>query len=348
MPYMKWGNKSEKGCSGTTCGKCHPTLCPKSLDLRCLDRQCPWKLHTYRCSRADSGTRRGGSRDQTGNDWIRVDRNGRGGKGQRGGGHLAGQDSRAGGGAGQYDRTGTAGHHRQMGSAGQHRQGGGGVPQHAPSTTQSAAWNNQGFQGMTAQQHLLGTIELQLQQAVTRAIMQALSGTVPGWGGVVGRSGGQCPSFLLMNINRLITPSGHNKVGFLYDQAVRRDSLFVGVTETWLHAGIMDAEVSHGFPGYSLHRSDRAGGRLGGGVALYLREDLTGDTLASYAEVHPERSGSVCELLVVKVHQLDTVVCVLYRPPDTRLEEFGSLLQCLDNTLSYLPTPTPTPTLSKN
>ena len=91
----------------------------------------------------------------------------------------------------------------------------------------------------------------------------------------------------------------------------------------------MDAEVCHGFPGYSLHRSDRAGGRQGGGVALYIRDDLCCDILATYAAVHPLRGGSVCELLVVKIHQLDTVVCVMYRPPDTRLEEFSGLLKVL-------------------
>ena len=47
-------------------------------------------------------------------------------------------------------------------------------------------------------------------------------------------------------------------------------------------------------------------------------------------------------MLVVKIHQLDTVVCIVYRPPDTRLEEFAGLLQCLDSTLSGLPTPSPT------
>jgi hypothetical protein len=131
-------------------------------------------------------------------------------------------------------------------------------------------------------------------------------------------------------------------MGFLHDQAVRNNALFVGVAETWLHEGVLDAEVSHGFPGYSLHRCDRAGGRQGGGVALFLRDDLTGDLLASYAQIHPNRSGSVCELLGVKVHQLDTVVCVMYRPPDTRIEEFTEMLQYLDHTLSSLPTPSPT------
>ena len=158
----------------------------------------------------------------------------------------------------------------------------------------------------------------------------------------MGRRGSQCDSFLLSNINRLISLSGHSKAGFLHDQAVQHNALFVGVTETWLHEGVLDAEVTHTFPGYSLHRQDRAGGRQGGGVALYLREDLTGDIMASYAEIHHVRGGSVCELLVVKVHQLDTVVCVVYRPPDTRIEEFSGLLKCLDDTLSNLASPAPT------
>ena len=123
---------------------------------------------------------------------------------------------------------------------------------------------------------------------------------------------------------------------------MNHNALFMGVTDTWLSEDIMDAEVSHNFPGYSLLRADRAGGRQGGGVALYLRDDLTGDTLASYAQVHPHRGGSVCELLIVQIHQLDTVVCIVYRPPDTRLEEFSGLLQCLDSTLSTLPSPAPT------
>ena len=53
-------------------------------------------------------------------------------------------------------------------------------------------------------------------------------------------------------------------------------------------------------------------------------------------------ANSVCELLVVKIHQLETVVCVAYRPPNTAIGEFTGLLKCLDDTLSALPAPTPT------
>ena len=99
----------------------------------------------------------------------------------------------------------------------------------------------------------------------------------------------------------------------------------------------MDSEVTHNFPGYSLLRCDRET-RQGGGVGLYVRDDLTGDILCSY-------DNGVCELLVVMVHQLDTVVAVLYRPPDTRFNEFSEELSKLDSVLSELPPPTPTVTL---
>ena len=105
------------------------------------------------------------------------------------------------------------------------------------------------------------------------------------------------------------------------------------MTETWLHKGVFDAEVSHDFPGYTLHRCDREG-RQGGGVALYLRNDLTGEVIGS-------EDNGVCELLLVHVHQLNTVVAVLYRPPDTRLAEFCPILSKLDSLLSNLQDPCP-------
>ena len=86
-------------------------------------------------------------------------------------------------------------------------------------------------------------------------------------------------------------------------------------------------------PGYHILRCDRSG-RDGGGVAVYLRDDLTGDVLGTF-------DNGVCQLLAVKVHQLDTIVAVVYRPPDTRFDEFKPMLRKLDDILSTLPTPTP-------
>ena len=108
-------------------------------------------------------------------------------------------------------------------------------------------------------------------------------------------------TFILSNIQRLITPSGRTKSGFLGDQAQQHGALLVAVTETWLTPQILDSEVCHNFPGYSFLRCDREV-RQGGGVGLYVREDLTADIICKY-------DNGVCELLVVMVHQLDTAQC---------------------------------------
>ena len=139
---------------------------------------------------------------------------------------------------------------------------------------------------------------------------------------------------MLTNINRLITQAGRCKAGFLSDQAELNNALFVGVTETWLSDKNFDAEVTHKFPGYNFYHVDRSGGRDGGGGALYLSERLTGDIIASY-------DNSVCGLLIVKIYELDSVVCVCYRPPDTTLAEFKDMIAALDKALSDLPAPTP-------
>ena len=98
--------------------------------------------------------------------------------------------------------------------------------------------------------------------------------------------------------------------------------------ETWCHSGVMDAELLANFPGYSIVRCDRDG-RDGGGVCLFLRDDLTGEVLSTF-------DNSVCSLLVCRIHQLNSIVCIAYRPPNTKFKEFIDMLDSLDQTLEDL------------
>ena len=79
---------------------------------------------------------------------------------------------------------------------------------------------------------------------------------------------------------------------------------------------------------YNLYRCDRQG-RRGGGVCLFIRDDLSAEIIGTF-------DNGVCELLVVKVHSLDTVVAAVYRPP-----EFSPVLGELDKLLSDLSSPAP-------
>ena len=59
--YLKWGSKHENGCNLSSCEKAHPVLCPKSLDLQCVDESCLYKLHTQKCVRVIQQHQHGGN-----------------------------------------------------------------------------------------------------------------------------------------------------------------------------------------------------------------------------------------------------------------------------------------------
>ena len=114
---------------------------------------------------------------------------------------------------------------------------------------------------------------------------------------------------------------------------LNKNSLFVGVCETWLHPKVADAEVSHNFDGFTIYRRDHKN-RQGGGVALYVKESFCSDVICTF-------DNNVCQSIVVLIHELNTCLCVCYRPPDTRLEEFSEMLKSIDSAFLSLPTPTP-------
>ena len=121
------------------------------------------------------------------------------------------------------------------------------------------------------------------------------------------------------------------KLDFLKDVCVEENSLFIGLTETWLHQDHLNAEVCP--PGYDLIRQDREG-RECGGVALLVRDNLTAEPLASF-------SNDGCEVFIVKIFELNHVCCVVYRPPGTSYSKFKQVFKTIDNTLNKLSAPTP-------
>jgi len=88
----------------------------------------------------------------------------------------------------------------------------------------------------------------------------------------------------------------------------------LGITETWLHSGIEDAEIS--FAGYKLFRRDRnrIERQRGGGVALYIRQDLNPVCRAEFI-VDDTIETLVCS---IECDSLDKsiIVGICYRPPD--------------------------------
>ena len=116
-----------------------------------------------------------------------------------------------------------------------------------------------------------------------------------------------------MNIRGLWLHSNRNKVKYLRDTATESNAPFIVLTETHLKPEILDAEVK--IEGWSLYRTDRGPLKSHGGVAIYLRNDLIGQLVASH-------SNNQCESLVVKVKTLNMLLMCVYRPPDATVENF--------------------------
>lgn len=101
----------------------------------------------------------------------------------------------------------------------------------------------------------------------------------------------------------------------------------IGVTETWFHNEICDAEIS--LPGFNVIRSDRIDGR-GGGVALYLHSDLKFSVLDA-----PSQTESVwCK---VYFETLTFVVGVFYRPPNLIADSLVSLSAFVQEIVPHSP-----------
>ena len=121
-----------------------------------------------------------------------------------------------------------------------------------------------------------------------------------------------------MNIRGLWLHSNRNKVKYLRDTATESNAPFIVLTETHLKPEILDAEVK--IEGWSLYRTDRGPLKSHGGVAIYLRNDLIGQLVASH-------SNNQCESLVVKVKTLNMLLMCVYRPPDATVENFCETIE---------------------
>ena len=104
------------------------------------------------------------------------------------------------------------------------------------------------------------------------------------------------------------------QVPFIGDQLHHYKQLFYVLTETWLDEH-RDAEIQ--IDGYQIHRSDcsvkrtRNRGKERGGVAVYLRDDLTPLT-----KVLLRYSNGAVDVLVLHIERLNLALITIYRHPD--------------------------------
>lgn len=160
------------------------------------------------------------------------------------------------------------------------------------------------------------------------------------------RSNSDLNSFSFLNVHGLKPATVQSKVPYVSDVLNNQSQLFIGITETWLKSH-KDAEIH--IDGYRLFRADRirkkktARGRLSGGAAAYVRDDI-----ASSIQKPCTFSNGVVELLCLYSPEENMVIMVVYRQPDDRVgdnrstsHEFSTALNKATCFLNDLPSPTP-------
>ena len=90
-----------------------------------------------------------------------------------------------------------------------------------------------------------------------------------------------------------------------------KSTLFLCLCETFLYEGILDSEIK--ISGFSIIRCDRSS-RTGGGMCVYVSNSTTYDTCLTY-------SNSVCELLILRLHKLPSLLflCTVPQPDHPKI-----------------------------
>ncbi len=99
------------------------------------------------------------------------------------------------------------------------------------------------------------------------------------------------------------------------------------VCESWLNCDISDIEVE--LSDYHLLRKDRSDGRIGGGIAFYIRKNRNFE----YERINNETSFEFITLKLKFKNKKAFYVSSVYRPPDSSIStnnwnEFLDLLSC--------------------
>ena len=122
---------------------------------------------------------------------------------------------------------------------------------------------------------------------------------------------------VIQNTRGLITNNSNKKVEYLKEITETDKILIMNITETWLNKEISNDEAS--VPDYKIFRGDRNEKNRQGGTAIYLLQTLEAEQISNI-------SHNKCEMVAVKIPNLQTINIVVYRPPDTKSSDFNIIL----------------------
>merc|ERR1712240_469155 len=111
------------------------------------------------------------------------------------------------------------------------------------------------------------------------------------------------------------------------------NTFLMNFIETWLKKEIQDDKI----PGFTTFRSDRNSQKKvkGGGAAIYIKNGYEAELLMSY-------KIESCEVVAIKIEEINIINIVIYRPPDTDLLTFTRVMDRIKCMLAVMDAPEPT------
>lgn len=129
-------------------------------------------------------------------------------------------------------------------------------------------------------------------------------------------------SFNVCHLNAQSIPSHYSELLDTFSSTSNIHAILI--SESWLKPSL--PSLSYSLPGYKLLRNDRTG-KGGGGVAIYLRSDISFSVISS----SPSLYSASCEYLFLEVHvgRAKAALGVVYCPPAT--DYFSNLELALES-----------------
>ena len=134
-------------------------------------------------------------------------------------------------------------------------------------------------------------------------------------------------------MNGLYTRNDRTKVERLRLVAAELNVKLIVVTESHLNNDILSAEVT--MEGYQLYRADRSPGRIKGGIALYVENELN-----THCIDMSSGSTSAVEYQILFVDIWNLMLVIVYRP-ECSCDEFSGVLRYVNSAIEARGTPVP-------
>ena len=126
-------------------------------------------------------------------------------------------------------------------------------------------------------------------------------------------------SIICGNIRGISPEIRGNKLDYIRDLSVDRDSFIIMLTESHLSDNILDCEVA--INGWSTFNTDRTN-RTGGGVISYVSDKLTVSNELSVLD-------SMREILCLNINDMNIGAVNIYRPPNATVQSFSKSLEII-------------------